>query len=297
MLLVTAASCSKDDVVSKSNAADITAFTVDGAAWNINGTDITYTYPAETQEGQLTPVITLSPGATVTPASGTAQNFFTAQGVTYTVTAEDGATKKIYTAKADIAVVASGTTGDCTWTLTGIAPNCTLTISGNGAMGNYYYCGASPWYADRNDIKTAVIQNGVTAIGEVAFCECTVLTSVTIGNSVTTISDGAFHSCTGLTSVSIPNSVTTIGVIAFGYCYDLTEVSIPNSVTTIGDYAFTECFSLTEVINMSATPQNISSLVFDGVTLNSLTLKVPASAVAAYQAAPVWQDFGTITGI
>jgi hypothetical protein len=77
----------------------------------------------------------------------------------------------------------------------------------------------------------------------------------------------------------------------------LTEINIPNSVTTIGDYAFSFCSRLTEVSNLSATPQNISRLVFDGVTLSGLTLKVPASAVAAYQAAPVWQDFGTITGI
>jgi hypothetical protein len=452
MLLVTAASCSKDDVVSKSNAADITAFTVDGAAWNISGTDITYTYPTETTEGHLTPVITLSPGATVTPASGIAQNFFTAQGVTYTVTAEDGATTKTYTAKAtrtlrtdaditdftvdgaawniygtDITytypaetqegqltptislspgatvnlasgmaqnfftdqgvtytvtaedgattktytakadkIVASGTTGDCTWTLTGIAPNCTLTISGNGAMADYTYNLRSPWDGYSNHIKTAIIQNGVTAIGNFAFRECTVLTSVSIGNSVTTIGtwafghcsgltsvnignsvttignfafadcigltsvnipnsvnsigEGAFYDCIGLTEVNIGNSVTTIGNFAFYDCIDLTSVNIPNSVTTIGysaflkcsgltsvsignsvttigSYAFAYCSSLTEVINMSATPQSITSNVFTNVTLSACTLKVPASAVAAYQAAPVWQNFGTVTGI
>jgi hypothetical protein len=52
--------------------------------------------------------------------------------------------------------VASGTTGDCTWTLTGSSGNYTLTISGTGAMGDYIDNDA-PWYSYRNDIKTLVI--------------------------------------------------------------------------------------------------------------------------------------------
>ena len=44
---------------------------------------------------QLTPVLTLTPGATVEPPSGTTRDFSTPQ--TYTVTSEDGAWKKTYT--------------------------------------------------------------------------------------------------------------------------------------------------------------------------------------------------------
>jgi hypothetical protein len=107
-LFMLTASCSKDDDA-KSKAADITSFKVDGVEWNISDTTITHTYaylnPAEMYNGQLTPVITLSEGATVTPASGIEQDFFSPQGgVAYTVTAEDGLTKKTYTAKADIAM-------------------------------------------------------------------------------------------------------------------------------------------------------------------------------------------------
>ena len=103
----------------------------------------------------------------------------------------------------------SGTTGDCTWTLD---DNGTLTISGNGAMGNYdydYFSGitAAPWGAN---IKTVVIEGGVTSIGYMAFYGCKLLTSVTIGNSVTIIGYAAFGVCTGWTSVTIPDSVTSI---------------------------------------------------------------------------------------
>jgi hypothetical protein len=93
-------SCKKKNNDPKSAACDIVSFTVDGAPWNISGTNITRTYPKGTPDAPLTPVITISAGATVNPQSGTAQSFFTPSGVTYTVTAEDGTTKKTYTAKA-----------------------------------------------------------------------------------------------------------------------------------------------------------------------------------------------------
>jgi hypothetical protein len=103
------------------SAAEIELFSVGEDAWTIDGTNITYTYPAETVTGPLTPTITLSLGATVSPAADVAQNFFTADGVQYTVTAEDGTTK-IYTAKAartlyTESAITSFIVGDVTWAI------------------------------------------------------------------------------------------------------------------------------------------------------------------------------------
>ena len=78
----------------------------------------------------------------------------------------------------------------------------------------------------------------VTSIGNYAFFNCSILTSVEIGNSVTSIGEFAFYDCRSLTSVEIPNSVTSIGNSAFSDCLRLTSVEIPNSVTSIGGYAF-----------------------------------------------------------
>ncbi len=102
----------------------------------------------------------------------------------------------------------------------------------------------------------------VTSIGEYAFSECTVLTSVTIPNSVTSIGEYAFSECTGLTSVTIPNSVTSIGNSAFKSCWRLTSVTIGNSVTSIGNSAFESCPLLTE-INVSTENNKYASI--DGV--------------------------------
>lgn len=84
--------------VTKSSVKDITKFSF--AALNpaveatINGTVITATVPAGTDITKLVPTITLSDKATISPASGTAQDF--SKAVTYTVTAEDGS-KQPYT--------------------------------------------------------------------------------------------------------------------------------------------------------------------------------------------------------
>ena len=92
-------------------------------------------------------------------------------------------------------IVDSGTCGaegdgsNLTWTLDSEG---VLTISGSGDMYDYGLSGA-PWYGIRSLVKSAVIADGVTSIGEKAFLYCTSLTSVTIPDSVTSIGKGAFY--------------------------------------------------------------------------------------------------------
>ena len=147
-------------------------------------------------------------------------------------------------------VIASGACGESlTWSL---YANGLLKITGTGEMWNYYYnptdnSDPAPWLSNSSDIKTVIIDNGVTSIGNYAFAYCVNLTSVTIGNSVTSIGESAFCFCDSLTSVTIPDSVTTICWGAFEYCYSLTSITIPDSVTSIGNYAFFSCDSLTNI--------------------------------------------------
>jgi len=213
----------------------------------------------------------------------------------------------------------SGSCGDnLTWTLTGAGSNLTLAISGTGAMTDYIY---PPWDSQKENIKTLVLSNGITTIGNNAFLNCSqVAGALTIPNSVTWIGDDAFYGCSGLSgtliipdsvtwigdnafagctgllgTLTIPNSVTSIGQGAFSDC-GLTEVTIGNSVTWIGGGAFAGCSYLTQVTNLCIIPQNIDANVFGYVNLNNATLTVPSCAVNDYQNAAVWNTFHKITG-
>ncbi len=119
----------------------------------------------------------------------------------------------------------------------------TLTISGTGAMTDYSYASyngvsvtTAPWKTYYNVMKTVVIQDGVTSIGDCAFYNCTSLTSVTIPDSVTIIGWAAFAGCTSLTSVTIPDSVTSIGEYAF--------INSPNVTIHCHENSYAESYAI-----------------------------------------------------
>ena len=72
--------------------------------------------------------------------------------------------------------------------------------------------------------RGTVIPETVTAIGELAFAECSTLTSIDIPDAVTAIGEYAFKDCTALTSVTIPANVRLIDWDAFLGCSGLTDV-------------------------------------------------------------------------
>jgi hypothetical protein len=65
-------------------------------------TSITASFAKGSEIGHLAPIIEVSKGASVSPNSGDVQDFSSDKTVTYTVTAEDGVSTKIYTAKATV---------------------------------------------------------------------------------------------------------------------------------------------------------------------------------------------------
>ncbi|HRT82615.1 MAG TPA: leucine-rich repeat domain-containing protein, partial [Oscillospiraceae bacterium] len=85
-----------------------------------------------------------------------------------------------------------------------------------------------------------VVPAGVTSIGELAFDNCSDLTSVELPNGITSIGDGAFAGCESLESISLPSSLTNIGEGAFAGCVSLQSISLPSGLTSIGEGAFRE---------------------------------------------------------
>ena len=188
---------------------------------------------------------------------------------------------------------------EITWTL---SDDGTLTISGTD-MPDYDYLNdiLAPW--DEKKINKVVIENGVTNIGNYAFCSlpitsitipksvkkigegafqyCSALTSITIPNSVTSIGDWAFNG-SGLTSIIIPNSITSIGWNTFSGCPSLTSVTIPNSVQNIGMFAFSGCSALTSV-NIGNSVTSIDSYAFYRCpSLASITIPNSVKSIGKY---------------
>lgn len=206
----------------------------------------------------------------------------------------------------------SGNTGPLRWEYN--AGTNTLSITGTGAMPNYAFTDDQPWKAFQSEIKTVIIGDNVTTIGEHAFAGCKALQNVTLGSRVQTIEVSAFGTCWALQSISFPASVTTIGKHAFlncrvlqsvsfsdglttigrgafGSCHALQSITLPASVTTIEELAFSFCKALQQVTVAWDTPLAVPDNAFNGINTANVPLKVPKGKEAEYQAAPVWKSF------
>ncbi len=161
-----------------------------------------------------------------------------------------------------------------------------MTVFGEGKMGSWFW-GEAPWYSYRNQIKSVVIEEGVTHISNYSFTNHTVMTDVSIPASVTSIGgsiSGIFEDCDALTSVhitdlaawcridfsgansnplcraktlylsgvpvtelTIPNDITVLKNYVFCNFEALTKVTLPDGLLSIGKYAFADCTALTEI--------------------------------------------------
>ena len=197
-----------------------------------------------------------------------------------------------------------------TWNLT---PTMTAVLDGNGtltisttktegeAMPDYLLFTESPsrvapWYQNRSSIKSIMIGDKVTSIGNYAFGalnsgeSCSSVTSVTT-TSVITIGERAFMYCTGLTSITMSNSITTIGSMSFYNCLSLTSVAMPNSLTTIGTSAFFGCTHLTSImIPNSVTTIGYSAFANSGLTSVTIPNSVDSIEMHAFFGCPSLKD-------
>lgn len=180
----------------------------------------------------------------------------------------------------------------------------TLVISGTGTMDNSWWPyetpsespNFAPWHDNAANIKSVVINSGVTSIGHFAFFDCVNLTNVSIPEGVTFIGC-AFVGCDSLEELYIPASVTDFRYPSNeGVCTGLTKIvvdvsnsvyssdeagmlynkdktkfigcptgyqgayTIADSVIEIGDWAFYACTGLTSVdVPTSVTTIGISA--------------------------------------
>ena len=148
-----------------------------------------------------------------------------------------GSTAESYAEKYDrrFYELVSATCGDgVAWIL---AENGVMTISGAGAIKDYYWDLPSDalWNENEDNVTQINMENGITAIGAFAFKDFANLTYISIPDSVTSIGEYAFCGCKSLPFITIPESVASIGDYAFGRCERLGSITIENPNCEIYD--------------------------------------------------------------
>ena len=89
-------------------------------------------------------------------------------------------------------------------------------------------------------------------------------------------------------------TLTIIDENAFQDCSKIKSVVLPAGILVIREDAFSRCEGLKDLTVMSPQPPRLSSDAFDKSALNSVTIHVPAEALATYQADDMWKNFETI---
>ena len=143
-----------------------------------------------------------------------------------------------------------------------------LLLHGTGATFDYEI-GQSPFWENEN-IKSLVVSDGITKIGNSLFERCKSMASASFPASLTEIGERSFfmYDQGGLTELNLPESVTTIGEKAFA-CESLTSVTLPATLATLGTYLFMDSRTLTSA---RVECEEVPGFCFVGTPLQSLTL-------------------------
>lgn len=180
-----------------------------------------------------------------------------------------------------IKTVYSGAFNDCTnlktVQISDLAAWCSIEFGSEN--GNPLALDGAKLYVGDQVITELVIPEGVTSIGNYAFCG-TSFRSVTIPDSVASIGhaafsgsaierlvlnaalidDSAFSNCTSLTSVTFKDGVHYINDWAFENCTALSSVTFGNGLLSVGDRAFRH--TAVKNITLPASLRSIESTAF-----------------------------------
>ena len=88
------------------------------------------------------------------------------------------------------------------------------------------------------------VRNMLIGHGWVLTCKTDTSGVLTVPEGIGAIQDNAFRNCTQITEILLPDTLRTIGNGAFSGCSDLTQMVLPEGVIAVGDNALQDCTSL-----------------------------------------------------
>jgi len=124
-----------------------------------------------------------------------------------------------------------------------------LLAIGSGRSGHYRVSDTTTAigqlaFSNCTDLNRVTIPESVADIGGfqgAAFLGCSKLERIDIPDTVTNIGQKSFQDCSSLQQLTIPPKVTAIPFGLFWRCGNLTSVTLPDGITSIGNYAFADC--------------------------------------------------------
>ncbi len=116
----------------------------------------------------------------------------------------------------------------------------------------------------KEKIKYAVVEYGITEIGEEFFEDCNSLIKVELPDTLTSIGYCAFAECEELRTIKLPDSLKSICRLCFGACKALKSINLPDNVV-LENGVFYDCESL---VHITVSDANVNLVVEDDVLLN-----------------------------
>lgn len=169
--------------------------------------------------------------------------------------------------------------------VTYVFENGILTIKGEFFIGIRVES-MQPWFSYRSQIKTLIIEESITTIGEKTFYNLNELTSITLPKTVTYFEPCAFGNCSKLSSIIIPedNEKYTVkdgvvysknmDIIVFVPMLRSIDYVIPKEVYRIDIYAFYFCQNKSITI-----PETITEISYNAFSnsYGTITIDIPNS--------------------
>ena len=132
--------------------------------------------------------------------------------------------------------VTSGTLNEADWAAVRKNSPALLYLDLEGAT--YEVTDKDVFYSGNSVVPLLTVQlpQGITALGEYAFSNCTSLTSIDLPDGLKSIGNRAFRDCASLTSITLPDGLESIGDYALQSC-SLTSIDLPDGLESIGNGA------------------------------------------------------------
>ena len=134
-----------------------------------------------------------------------------------------------------------------------------------------------------SSITSIVIPEGIVYIGKYALQGCADISKLDVPNSVEAVEEYAFSKCSSLTEVSLPNKIKILNEGVFWQDTSLTSIILPESIEEIDSYIFDECGSLTEIHSLMKEPCYLYSSNFVDEVYENATLYIPIGTMELYE--------------